>query len=77
MLFRSSQFTGPRLTNLPRRAHCLIMPSAREGAQLGLKWKEAGEPPSIEITFVNEAEFSVQSVNVTVNLLEETAEALG
>lgn len=51
------------------------MPSAREGAQLGLKWKEAGEPPSIEITFVNEAEFSVQSVNVTVNLLEETAEA--
>lgn len=54
------------------------MPSALEGAQLGLEWKEAGEPPSIEITFVNEAEFSAQSANVTVNLREESvAEALG
>lgn len=47
---------------------------------MGLKWKEVGEPPSIEITFVNEADFSAQSVNVTVNLLEEDeslAETLG
>lgn len=28
---------------------------------MGLKWKEIGKLPSIEITFVNEAEFSVRS----------------